>query len=78
MIARKRFQLIRGILSVASSSLAWWLFYLTGIWSGSARLPVLYLCFFFSAVGINEVLSMLVDLLSIANVRRREQRPSLS
>ena len=78
MATWKRLRVIRGFVGTASAGFAWWLFYLMGVWSGSVRSPVLFLCFFFSVVGIDRVLSTLVDLMSMGMSRRRDQRPHVS
>jgi hypothetical protein len=64
MLTWKR--LVRALVGIAAACLGWWLFYVLGVWSGASKSPVTFVCFFFCIVGIDRVLSTLIDLLSFA------------
>jgi hypothetical protein len=72
MFTWRRVRLVRALVGSAAAALAWWLFYLIGAWARHAISPVMFLCFFFTIVGIDRILGVSLEILVL--LRRPSSR----
>jgi hypothetical protein len=69
MFTWKRLRIIRALIGAVATGSAWWLFYLIGAWSDHRGYPMMFLCFFFTVVGIDRILGASLEVLML--LRRR-------
>jgi hypothetical protein len=73
MFTWKRLRMINALVGAVAAGTAWWLFYVIGAWSGRVGSPAMFLCFFFTVVGIDRILGASLGVLML--IRRRPTTP---